>query len=65
MQFEAKAVINVYPSGDKFTFNILKQEQLDKLIEILRILEESAKSEQELRRQESQQSDEENLHDPV
>lgn len=58
-QFEAKAVINVYPSGDKFTFNIFKQEQLDKLIEILRILEESARNEQALRQQESEQSDEE------
>ena len=60
MQFEAKAVINVYPTGDKFEFSIFKQDQLDKLIDILKILEESAKQEQALRMQESQQSDEEN-----
>ena len=58
-QFKAKAVISIYPSGEKFSFTIFKEEQLDKLIEILRILEESARNEQALRQQESEQSDKE------
>jgi hypothetical protein len=60
MQFEARAVIMVFPTRDKFEFVIHKQEQLDKIIEILRILEESAKQEHALRLQESQQADLEN-----
>ena len=47
MNFEAKAVINVYPSGDKFTFNIYRKDQVEKLVEILTILETSAKAEQQ------------------
>ena len=65
MRFEAKAVIHVYPNGDKFEFNIFKQDQLDKLIEILKILEESAKQEQAMQQQESQQSDEDRANDTL
>ncbi len=60
MHFEAKAVIHVYPTGEKFEFRVFKQKQLDKLVDILKILEASAKQEQDLRDQESQQSDLEN-----
>lgn len=45
--FEAKAVIRLYPSGDKFEFTIYRQDQVDSLIEILTILETSAKAEQQ------------------
>lgn len=58
--FEAQAVIKIHPSGESFSFKIFKAEQVDKLIEMLRILEQAAKDEQALRLQESQQADEEN-----
>lgn len=46
MSFKAKAVIHIHPSGEKFSFEIYRQDQVDKLIEILTILEQSAKEEQ-------------------
>ncbi|MFO0522261.1 MAG: hypothetical protein ACK515_17860 [bacterium] len=60
MHYEGNVLITVQPSGEKFSFKVFKESQLEKLLEILRILEQSAKDEQALLEQQSQQADEEN-----